>query len=177
VSLKPVEVAAMRQILRPALVAGAICGVGMAGCGTAPGPAAAIREQVRADEAQWNADWEAKDATRVASHYSPDAVVMVPGLAPVRGPDAIRSSLVGLFANPALTFQFAADKVGVAQSGDLAYARGPFRLMLKDPQGGAPLIRTGSYIRVYRRQDNGAWQAIETIATVGDSVDRPLPPH
>jgi len=108
---------------------------------------------------------------------APDATVMVPGAAAVKGPDAIAETLARLFADPNIGFQFAAEKVGVAKSDDLAYARGPFRLTLKDPQGGPPLVRTGSYIRVYRRQPDGAWLVIETIATAGDTTDRPLPPH
>ena len=167
----------MSQILRRALIAGAMCAVGLAGCQKAAPPAAAVRDEVRADEAQWNADWEAKDAKRVASHYAPDATVMVPGAAAVKGPDAIAETLARLFADPNIGFQFAAEKVGVAKSDDLAYARGPFRLTLKDPQGGPPLVRTGSYIRVYRRQADGGWLVIETIATAGDATDRPLPPH
>jgi len=169
----------MSQSLRRMLVAGAICGVGLAGCQklTPPADAGAIRDELRADEAQWNADWEVKDAKRVAAHYAPDATVMIPGITGVTGPDGIRQTLEKVFADPNLGFQFAADKVGVAKSGDLAYARGPFRLTLKNPQGGPSLVRTGSYVRVYRRQADGEWLVIETIATVGDNTDRPLPPH
>ena len=41
-------------------------------------------------EAQWNKDYAAKDADKIAAHYADDAVLMIPGMAAMNGKDAIR---------------------------------------------------------------------------------------
>jgi ketosteroid isomerase-like protein len=165
----------MRQTLRAALIAGAIGSLALAGCQKPTADAAAIRKELRAEEDALNAAYKDRDLARISIHYAPDATLMAPGSPAVKGAEAIHDQLKALVADPALEFRFAADKVGVSQSGDLAYARGPFSLTLTDPQTKAPVTLHGAYISVYRKQSDGQWKALETIVSPGQAA--PIPPH
>jgi ketosteroid isomerase-like protein len=129
--------------------------------------AEAIRRHLRDDEDQLNADYKARDVAGVISHYAPDATLVTPGITAVTDGHGIEDAIRKLLANPSLQLRFTADKIGVAESGDLAYARGRFILTVTDPTIAVPISQTGNYINVYRRQKDGVWKAIETVASLG----------
>ena len=113
-----------------------LCGItfltlSMAGCSTAPPPAADTHDaDVKAIsdiEEQMVKDWAAKDADKLASHYADDAVLMTPGGEPVHGKEAVRGVAKQMVADPALSLIFQAAKVDVAKSGDLGYPRAATR--------------------------------------------------
>ncbi|MFI4950725.1 MAG: YybH family protein [Caulobacterales bacterium] len=165
----------MTQVLRPALVAGALGLAALAGCQksattAAATPAAAvdtasIERTLRDNETQWNADYKAKDLARIAAHYAPDATLMDPDTPLLSGTDALNNGLKDFISDPALSLEFKADKVEVAASGDLAYTRGTFRLTTTDPRTRTPVTQTGSYVTVYKKQADGSWKAEDDIAT------------
>ncbi len=163
----------MIHVFRPAVLAGAVGLAALAGCQKLAGtsltrPAvdtASIERALRDDEAQWNADYKARDAAKLAAHYAPDATLMTPGNPVMSGTDALNKGAKALVADPALDMHFAADKVGVSESGDLAYTRGAFRLTVTDSATKKPITETGSYLTVYKKQADGSWKAVEDIAT------------
>ena len=120
---------------------------------------------VQANEAQWNQDWLAKDTSKIAGHYADDAILMVPGSPAVTGRSAIESSLKQMTADPAISLKFKADKVDVANSGDLAFTQGTYTLTLTDPHTGKVINDHGSYVTTYRKQPDGSWKAVADIAT------------
>ena len=88
---------------------------------------AAIAATIRADEAQWNADFAARDAARIASHYADNAVLMLPGIPALSGRDNIQAALAaGPLTDHNFSLTFHADDVQVANGGDFAFSRGPF---------------------------------------------------
>jgi ketosteroid isomerase-like protein len=163
----------MTHALRPVLLAGAFGLAALAGCQkpatTVPSKAAAdgasIERALRDDETQWNADYKARAAAKVAAHYAPDGTLMTPGNPVISGTDALDKGAKDLVADPALDMHFSADKVGVSESGDLAYTRGSFKLTVTDPTTRKPVTLTGSYVTVYKKQPDGSWKAVEDIAT------------
>jgi len=116
------------------------------------------------NEAQWNQDWQAKDADKIASHYADDAVLMVSGMPPTTGKGAILSSLKGMVADPAISLKFQASRVEVAKSGDLAYTQGSYTLTVTDAATRQVVNDHGSYVTTYRKQADGAWKAVADIA-------------
>jgi uncharacterized protein (TIGR02246 family) len=137
----------------------------MAGCGSTPADThAADVKAITNEEAQWNQDYAAKDLEKIVSHYADDGVLIVSGVPPSNGKDAIRSALQQMIADPAMTLTFKAAKVDVAKSGDLGYSQGSYQLTVTDPVSHKVVNDHGSYVTTYRKQANGAWKAVADIA-------------
>ena len=120
---------------------------------------------IQAQEKQWAADWAAKDAAKLAAHYDPAATVMQPGQAAATGSAAIAASLAEAVKDPAIKVEFSPDTVNVAPSGDLAYSRGKFTQTATDPKTHKPATIHGVYVTVYRKAADGAWKAVQDVAT------------
>jgi uncharacterized protein (TIGR02246 family) len=140
-----------------------------------PNDTAKIVDTIKADEVRWNADWRAEDAAKIAAHYAPEAVLMVPGQAPAVGSAAIRAALDQAMAAGGLTVSFSSDQVSVARSGDLAVARGAYTQTTAHPGAGAPVSQSGTYVTVYKPGADGAWRAVWDINTPGAPPPGPAP--
>jgi uncharacterized protein (TIGR02246 family) len=101
-----------------------------------------------------------KDAAGFASHFVADAVMMTPGKPPMKGQDAIQAGMKHLLSDPNFKIDFASDRVEVADSGDMAAARGSYTLTVTDPASGKAIDDKGSYVTVFRKQKDGAWKAV-----------------
>ena len=55
-------------------------------------------------------------------------------------------------------------------SGDLASSRGHFSLTMTDKATNKPVTTTGSYLTVFKRQDDGSWKAVEDFITPGPAA-------
>jgi uncharacterized protein (TIGR02246 family) len=131
---------------------------------------AAIAQQIRDSERQWNAAYAARDSARLAAQYAPDAALANPGAALVSGGDAIRTAVTGYAADKNLKVNFASDRIQVAASGDLAYSRGHFTMQSTDPSTGKPRSDSGSYLTVWQKQTDGSWKAVEDFVTPGPAA-------
>jgi uncharacterized protein (TIGR02246 family) len=157
------------------IAAAVIAAVALAGCnreqGTAPvADAAATGEAadaIRAEEAQWNRDYAARNAEAILTHYAADGTLAGPGTAPLSGSQAIGALVRSMVADPAFRLEFAHDRLEVASSGDLGYTRGHFALTTTDPRARAPVTMRGTYLTVWRKQADGRWQAVEDMVTPG----------
>ena len=125
-------------------------------------------------ETQWNQDFVAKDADKLAAHYTNDAVLMAPGEAATVGMDAIKTALKQMVSDPTISLKFQASKVDTSSSGDMGYSQGSYTLTLTDPQSKQMINDHGSYVTVYRKQADGTWKAVSDIASSG--VPMPPPP-
>lgn len=125
------------------------------------------------NEAQWNQDFASKDASKLASHYTEDAVLMNPGAPAAKGKAAIQKSFTEMVADPAFNLKFEADRVEVSKSGDLGYTQGHYTMTITDPATKKPINDHGSYVTFYKKQD-GAWKAVQDAAI--SEVPPPAPP-
>jgi uncharacterized protein (TIGR02246 family) len=146
----------------------------MTACNQPPPAAPALPDTHDADvkaisdnETQWNSDWAAKDADKIASHYSDDAVLMAPGMDAMKGKDAIKGALGGMLADKAISLTFKASMVDVSKSGDLGYTQGDYQMTMTDPKTHKPATDHGTYVTTYRKQADGSWKAVADIATSG----------
>lgn len=128
---------------------------------------AAIEAQLRSGEQQWVADWASHDVNRIVAHYAADGTLLAPGMARMTGADQIRAGATQLLQDPNFQLRFTADKVDVAESGDLAYTRGTYSMRATDPATHQASTETGNYVTTYRRQDDGSWKAVDDIAAPG----------
>ena len=145
-------------------------------CGPAQAPdkpvvdTAKIVDAIKADEVHWNADWQARDDAKIASHYAAGATLMIPDGPVVTGAAAIQTAVKQTLEDPGFTLAFSSDKVDVAASGDLAASRGGFKQTSTDPKTKAVVTATGAFVTVYRPQKDGSWKAVWDIATPGPPV-------
>jgi uncharacterized protein (TIGR02246 family) len=148
---------------------------------TTAGPSvdkAAIATEIRAIETQWNADWVARDADKLAAHYTSDGVLMLADLPVLRGRDALHAVLTapgGPLSDPAFANTFHSDDVQVSDAGDLAYTVGTFETHATNPQTHRVDVTTGGYVTVYRKQAKGGWLVVAD-ATTPLPVAAPAPP-
>ncbi len=148
----------------------ALAAITLAGCNKkaeATADTAAIEKQIRANEAKWMASYNNHDAAGLASNYADDAALANPGTTLVTGMDSIRKETAGFAADPNLKLEFGADRIGVAESGELAYSRGHYTMTSTDPATKKPVEGGGSYLTVYRKQADGSWKAVEDFVTPG----------
>ncbi len=146
----------------------------MTACNQTPDTHDADVKAIQDNETQWNQDFAARDQEKLVAHYTDDGVVMVPGAPPASGKDAIRSSLKGMLADPALSLHFHSTKVDIAKSGDLAYVLGVYTFDFTDPQTSQVIHDHGNYVTTYRKQTDGSWKAVADIVT--SEVPPPAPP-
>lgn len=122
-------------------------------------------QALKDNEAQWNKDFQAKDADRLSAHYADDATLIAPGAPPWHGKDAIHSVLVQMVSDSSFTLSFSADRVEVSKSGDVAYTEGSYAMIMTDPATKKPVTDKGSYVTVYKKQADGSWKAVSDIAS------------
>ena len=140
-----------------------------AGCSTPP-PAPAVdiaaeQAKIRDAEATQMKGWAARDMDKILAYYADDATLMTPGEPAMKGKDAMRTALKAMVADPNLKLDFAAQRVEVATSGDVAFSQGTYTLVVTDPKTKKPVTDKGSYVTGYRKQADGSWKAVSDINT------------
>lgn len=150
----------------------------MTACTQAPPPAPpdthdADVKAINDLETQWNQDYSTRDGDKLAGYYADDAVLMAPGMEPLRGKDAIHNGLKQMVTDPAFSLKFHADRVDVAKSGEIAYSQGSYQMAGTDPATHKVMNDHGSYVTTYHKQTDGSWKAVADIAT---SATPPGPP-
>ena len=82
------------------------------------------------------------------------------------GATEVRKVYAEGLADKNFEISFASDKIDAAASGDLAYSRGHFSEKYTDSKTGQVMSHSGSYITVYKKQQDGSWKAVEDFAAV-----------
>jgi uncharacterized protein (TIGR02246 family) len=170
----------MGQMHRSVALAGfAALGMILGGCqkqAAAGADTASVKKALQADEKAWNEQFKAKDTEGLVGHYAPDAFFIAPGLKAADGSTAIRKAYADAGTDPNFHLTFASDKIDVAASGELAYARGHFSEKYTDPKTGKLMQDSGSYVTVYKKQDDGSWKAVEDFAAADPGTAKPIEP-
>lgn len=135
---------------------------------------AKIAAQIKAEEAQWQKDYAAKDADALAAHYANDATLLEPGAPPAVTASDRRKSILAMIGDPNFSLTFAADWVEVAKSGDLAYSRGHYTIRLTDKATNKPVTSDGTYVTVWQKRDD-AWKAVEDVIVPGPAAPAAAP--
>jgi len=156
----------MPSLGRCFLLAGVLA---LASCTQQTQPPAAPPDTRAADEAaihaavkEWSGSAQAKDADKFSSFYAEDGVVMMEDAPDISGKAAIREAIGGMMQDPNFSLSFAADKVVVARSGDLAYETGTYAMTLSDAKK-QPSTEKGNYVVVWQKQADGAWKVVRDV--------------
>jgi uncharacterized protein (TIGR02246 family) len=151
----------------------AIGALALAGCvAEAPAPAeppdtrAADEAAIHAAVKEWSAAAQAKDADEFASFYADDGILMLENAPDAHGIAALREGISGMMQDPNFNLSFAADKVEVARSGDLAYETGSYTRTMSDPEG-RPTTQKGHYVDIWKKDADGGWK-VAVDAPVSD---------
>ena len=107
--------------------------------------------------------WSAKVATAPVDDWidfwADDAVMMPPGLPPVRGKAAIRQYVENAAKVPGFQISWEPESVHVSQSGDLAYMFERNVVTFNDPHGN-PVTAHGKVVTVWRKGADGSWRNV-----------------
>jgi ketosteroid isomerase-like protein len=126
----------------------------------------AIKDAISADEKKWSDEFQARpmNVDALVAHYAPDAYFIAPGVKSTSGSADIRKVYEEGAKDPNFNISFSPDKIDVAASGELAYSRGRFTETYTDP--GTKQVKSdgGSFVTVYKKQDDGTWKAVEDFA-------------
>jgi len=157
----------MRTVL-PIMLA-TVAALSAGGCARYAQPADTSKaaDSIKAQEAQWEKDYAAKDLNALASQYADDAALGEPGDA-VATTDVERRKLIEpLISDPNFKLSFASDRILVASAGDLATSRGHYTITTTDKATSKPVTSSGTYLTVYKKQGDGAWKAMEDFIIPG----------
>lgn len=155
----------MPSFERSVLLTGVLMFAGCAQQPPAPAPTplpdtrAADEAAIHAAVKEWSAAAQAKDADRFASFYAEDGTVLLEGSPDFTGKPAIREAIGGMMGDPNFALSFAADKVVVARSGDLAYETGTYSMTVSDAKK-KPSTQAGHYVVVWQKQADGSWKVV-----------------
>lgn len=136
----------------------------------------AVKNAIKADEKKWNQEFQSKDTEALVSHYADDAFFVGPGVKGTDGSTEIRKAYAQASTDPAFSISFASDKVDAAASGDMAYSRGHFTEKYTDPKTSKVMTTSGSYLTVYKKQQDGSWKAVEDFAAADPDATKPVEP-
>jgi uncharacterized protein (TIGR02246 family) len=136
----------------------------------------AVKKAIQADEKTWNEQFKANDTEGLVGHYADDAFFVAPGVKAADGATAIRKVYADASSDKNFAISFASDKIDVAGSGDLAYARGHFSEKYTDPKSGKVINDSGSYVTVYKKQQDGSWKAVEDFAAADPGTQKEVEP-
>jgi ketosteroid isomerase-like protein len=164
----------MKTILLTAAAALALAGCQYEGrMGHHEADTAKIAEELKAKETGWQNDYRAKNLESLVAQYSDDAALAGPGDPLATNAADRRKMLEAMTSDPNFALSFASDRILVAKSGDLASSRGHFSLTMTDKATKKPTTMTGSYLTVFRKQDDGSWKAVEDFITPGPAAAAP----
>ena len=137
---------------------------------TAPADAPATTEASPADtdavkqmETDFLAAIEAKDAAKLRGYYAADAVMVLPGQAPLKGISAISADYDQFAKDPAGKFD--ATNESTVVGADMAYSQGTYTVAYTNRETKAVDNSQGYYLVVYKKQPDGSWKIVQDISS------------
>lgn len=144
----------------------------LCGCQTMPSvDPVAEAQAIKALDAAWVASVAAKDAAKMVSFYSDDAVFMPPNEDTKTG-DAIKQAWAGMAALPNVHLTFAPTRVEIDADGEMAIDVGTYQFSFDSPKG--KVEDHGKYAQVWERKSGGTWKC--AVDMYNSSVPLPPPP-
>jgi uncharacterized protein (TIGR02246 family) len=131
-------------------------------------------QAIRDTDARWLAAVKERNAAKVASFWSDDAVIFAPNTSGVRGKQAILEYVTGAFASPEFSITWTADEYVVSRSGDMAYETGKDVITYKGADGRVVTEHNNGVV-VWKKQADGSWKAAVDIWNSSEPLPTTLP--
>jgi ketosteroid isomerase-like protein len=119
----------------------------------------AAEAELRALDEQWSATAARNDLDGTVSFYADDAVLLPPNAPIASDKKSRRDSWAGLLS-PKTAVSWKWSKIEVAQSGELAYIYGTYKLKIGASSESGPVDDTGKFLEVWKKQPDGKWKCI-----------------
>ena len=141
-----------------------------AGCETQPqtDPLAEAENLMEASRA-WARDAREGDADKIVSYWDPDAVLMMPGMADLKGHDQLRQMVAGSSGMPGFEIDWEPKEARVSDSGELGYVVAHKYFKVNDSLGN-PVISYFREVTLWEKKPDGSWKNIIDIYNVDPSI-------
>ncbi len=150
--MKPLLVFAVSLLL--------VCGRAFAGF-----DAKAEEQKLLKRDAEWAAAATAgKDVEKIASYWTDDAVLIMPGTPTVAGKAALRAFVASCLGTPGFKIQWKSRDVIFSPDGKLAYMRGESEVTAPGTSG-APATSHSRAVTIWRVEKDGEWRCAMDIST------------
>ena len=107
----------------------------------------------------WSALAETGNTDSVLMLWSDDAVMMAPGLPPLRGKEAIRKYIEEGAKIPGFKISWEPLEVHVSQRGDMAYMLEQNQISFSDSLGNT-VVEYNKAVTVWRKEKDGSWKNV-----------------
>jgi ketosteroid isomerase-like protein len=108
-------------------------------------------------------DWsdlvKTKDLDLILEGWAEDAVMMAPGMPPLKGKDAIKAYVNEGLNIPGYKIRWEPLEVHVSDCGDMAYMIERNEIIVNDSLGN-PVASYNKTVTVWRKQDDGSWKNV-----------------
>ena len=108
---------------------------------------------------EWSDIAGSGDIEATLTYWAEDAVMMAPGLPPLRGKAAIREYLEAGAETPGFSVRWEPLEAHVAPSGDMAYLIERNQFTIPDHTGGF-VTESNKTVTVWRREPDGSWKNV-----------------
>lgn len=131
---------------------------------------AAPKHGLETVDSAWVKAMLANDASACAALYADDAVLVLPGMAALKGKKAIAEAYAGWLKDVKVTDAAVMD-THYRSAGHISAGWGAFKVTTAPKAGGAPTTETGTWCAVAAQQKDGSWKYLADHAS-----DDPAPP-
>jgi len=101
------------------------------------------------------------DSATLASLTTPEHIMIAPGRPPIVGKEANDAANARVAQTAKIEETWAPEETFI--SGDLAYQRGTFTVAATPKAGGTTRNMRGTFLRIYKRQPDGAWRMVRDM--------------
>lgn len=143
------------------------------GCASSTNTGTRDAQQLLATDREWaRLAAENRNADSIASYWTDDARVVLPGEPVLAGKAAIRAMVAGTMKIPGFRVTWTPDSAAVARSGDLGYTYGANEFTVPDSTGRLVTTR-GRYLTVWRRGADGRWRCVQDYSNPAPAAAGP----
>jgi ketosteroid isomerase-like protein len=100
----------------------------------------------------------ARGAEGFLSFFAEDGTILPKDGAPLKGKAALGEAFRKTWAQPGYSLAWMPLRAELARSGEIGYTYGTYER--KRRAGGKPVIETGKYVTIWRKQEDGTWKVI-----------------
>ena len=119
----------------------------------------AEREKLMKLSRDWSDLVKSKDLDLIMEGWADDAVMIAPGMPPLKGKDAIKAYVEAGLQIPGYQIKWEPLEVHVSDCGDMAYMIERNEIIMDDSLGN-PVASYNKVVTVWRKQDDGSWKNV-----------------